>query len=60
MGGELEAVDWRWCLSFLIVISFSWARCQLRHTRSPVSVAVYGSFSCGIRTFSCSMWDLVT
>ena len=22
MGGELEAVDWRWCLSFLIVIIF--------------------------------------
>ena len=62
MGGELEAVDWRWCLSFLIVIIFlfSCSRCQLWHTWSPVFVAVYGSFSCGIRTFSCSMWDLVT
>ena len=44
---------------YLLVSLFDCARSQLRHTGPVIFIETCESFSCGMRTLSCSKWDLV-
>ena len=47
------------CFCFCNIHLFSCAGSQSRHSGSSVFIAACGIFRCGMRTLSCSMWDLV-